>query len=182
MAETQVRSVTMSDNRVVDFVGKKKLVKTSDEKTGTVRLDFLNGETRLFTIPQDLALKFAVHGAEQKLGDEIAGIDDIDDAVIAVDELIDRLNAGEWSMRREGSGFAGTSVLARALAELKQKPIEVIKAFLKGKSQAEKLALRASPKVKPIVDRLEAEKASKAASVDTDQLLGEIDEVSVASA
>lgn len=169
-----VEDVKMQDGRTVQFVGKRKLLKESFPSENKVRLDFRNGETRTFVIPEGLLSKFAAHGAEQKLGDETAGLDDVDDMVINVDELIDRLNKGEWSTRREGSGVGGTSVLLRALVELSGKTTEQIKAFLTGKSQAEKMALRTSAKLKPIVDRLEAEKNAKAAKVDTDALLADI--------
>ena len=176
--ETQVETVTMTDGRVVDFAGKRKLLKessvTADGKV-QVRLDFRNGETRLFTLPDSLLTKFAAHGAEQKLGDEIAGLNDVEDCVLAVDELIDRLYNGEWSVKREANGMAGTSVLVRALVEHTGKTVEQIKQFLSGKSQAEKVALRNNPKIKPIVERIEAEKASKKANVDTDAMLGELE-------
>lgn len=185
--EPQVESVKMEDNRVVDFPGKRKLLKESfvtDDGKVQVRLDFRNGATRLFTIPDNLMAKFAAHGAEQKLGDEIAGLKgadgkeaDIDDAVLAVDELIDRLYNGEWNQRKEANGLAGTSVLIRALVELYNgaKSVEQVKAFLKDKTQAEKLALRQSARVKPIVERLEAEKAAKGQKVDADALLAGLD-------
>lgn len=178
--ETAVETVTMQDGRVVDFAGKRKLLKESMvTPTGEVqvRLDFRNGETRLFTVPPALRDKFAAHGAEQKLGDEIAGTDEVDDCVLAIDNLIDRLYNGEWTVKRESSGMSGTSVLLRALVEHTGKTAEAIKAFLMGKSQAEKVALRNNPKIKPIVDRIEAEKAAKASksSVDTDALLGELE-------
>lgn len=176
-APTQVETVTLSDGRVVDFAGKRKLLKESfvnAEGKVQVRLDFRNGETRLFTLPDNLLNKFASHGAEQKLGDEIAGLDDTDDCVIAVDELIDRLYNGDWSVKRESNGMAGTSVLVRALVEHTGKDVAAIKTFLATKSQAEKVALRNNPKIKPIVDKIEAEKASKKTNVDTEALLGEL--------
>ena len=176
--ETQVVTVTMTDGRVVDFAGKRKLLKDSSVNADgkvQVRLDFRNGETRLFTLPDNLLPKFAAHGAEQKLGDEIAGLDDVEDCVLAVDELIDRLYNGEWGIKREANGMAGTSVLVRALVEHTGKTVEQIKQFLSGKSQAEKVALRNNPKIKPIVERIEAEKASKKANVDTDAMLGELE-------
>ena len=176
--ETQVETVTMTDGRVVDFAGKRKLLKESSVNADgkvQVRLDFRNGETRLFTLPDNLLAKFAAHGDEQKLGDEIAGLNDVEDCVLAVDELIDRLYNGEWSVKREANGMAGTSVLVRALVEHTGKTIEQIKQFLSGKSQAEKVALRNNPKIKPIVERIEAEKASKKANVDTDAMLGELE-------
>lgn len=175
--ETEVLTVTMDDQRIVEFAGKRKLLKESfitPEGQVQVRLDFRNGETRLFSLPAEMLLKFAAHGAEQKLGDEIAGVDDVDDCVIAVDELMDRLAKGEWGVARNASGIAGTSVLARALVEHTGKTIETIKEFLKAKTQAEKVALRNNPKIKPIVDKIEAEKAAKNSKVDTEALLGEL--------
>lgn len=186
--ETQVETVTMSDGRLVEFAGKKKLQKESfvtPEGKVQVRLDFRNAETRLFTIPDTLMNKFASHGAEQKLGDEIAGLKgsnggeaDIEDCVLAIDELIDRLYNNEWSQKREANGLAGTSVLLRALVEHTGKTAEQIKTFLSGKTQAEKTALRNNPKIKPIIEKIEAEKAAKGtAKVDTESLLGELEAV-----
>ena len=170
--ETVIETVTMEDGRIVEFAGKRKMLKSSAGLG--VRLDFRNGQTRLFTIPEAMVEKFATHGAEQKLGDETAGLEDVDDCVMAVDELIDRLYSGEWGQKREANGMAGTSILARALCELTGKTREQIKAFLSGKTQGEKVALRNSGKVKPIIDRLEAEKVSKKGTVDTEALLGEL--------
>lgn len=179
MAETQYEAIKMTDGRLVDFPGKRQLMKTSrvaEDGSLHVVLDFRNGETRDFTLPTALVAQFALHGAEQKLGDETAGVKDIDDAVLAVDELIDRLYNGEWGVKREANGLAGTSVLVKALVEAMGKPVEVIKAFLKDKTHAEKVALRQNPRVKPIVERLEADKAAKgAAKVDTDALLAGLD-------
>lgn len=177
--QTTAETVKMSDGRLVDFVGKRKQLKESfidAEGKVSVRLDFRNGETRTFQIPDALMAKFAAHGAEQKLGDETAGLDDVDDCVTAVDELIIRLNAGEWSQKREANGMAGSSILVRALVEITGKTVEQIKAFLATKSQAEKLALRNSKTVKPVVERLEAERAEKKAGtgVDTGAMLGEL--------
>jgi len=174
MAETTYETVKMSDGRLVDFPGKRQLIKTSSLDGMSVTLDFRNGETRVFTLPPAMVNQFALHGAEQKLGDEIAGLKEIDDAVMAVDELIDRLYNGEWGVKREASGMAGTSVLARALVEVTGKPIEKIKEFLKAKTQAEKIALCADARIKAVVDRLEAAKVAKGTQVDTSALLSEL--------
>lgn len=180
MAATTVEKipVTMTDGRTVEFNKKQKLVKTatiSDAGVVSVQLDFANGETRNFTIPSELLLKFAAHGAEQKLGDAIAGESELADAVLSVDDLIGRLSKGEWNVRREAGAFAGTSVLIRALVEASGKSVEDIKAFLAPKTQAEKLALRRSDRLRPIIERLEADKAKTAKNaVDTDSLLGEL--------
>lgn len=176
--ESQVETVTMADGRKVDFAGKRKMLKESlIDANGAilVRCDFRNGKTINYTLPQTLIAKFAAHGAEQKLGDETAGLDDVDDAYLAVEQLAARLTGPDgWSMQRESSGLAGTSVLARALAEHTGKSMDEIKEFLGKKSQAEKVALRNNAKIKPIVERIEAEKAAKGTKVDTEALLGEL--------
>jgi hypothetical protein len=177
--KSPVEKVKMSDGREVDFVGKRKLLKESiiDEsgRAVAVRLDFRNGNSIVFKCPDSLLLKAAGHGLEQKLGDETAGEEDVDDMQLAVEGLIEHLEKGEWTTRQPGDGMSGTSVLLKALVELTGKTAEQVKAFLKDKKQAEKIALRNSPKVKPIVERIENEKLAKAAKVDTDALLGALD-------
>lgn len=170
--------VTMDDGKQVEFTGKKKLIKTATiEEDGSVvvRLDFVNGEYRVFRLPDNMLSRFAAHGAEQKLGDEIAGIEDVEDCVATMDELLVRLENGEWNVKRESSGAAGASVLVKALMELSGKSKPEITAFLAAKTHAEKLALRSNAKLKPIVDRLEAEKAArskkKGNTIDSDALL-----------
>lgn len=174
--QTSTRLVRMDDEREVEFSGKRKMIKETviDANGVKIRLDFSNGETRLFTIPEALYDQFAAHGAEQKLGDEIAGVEDVEDCIMGIDNLMDRLAKGQWAQRREGGGISGTSVLARALAEMSGKGMDEIKVFLATKNMAEKIALRQNQKIKPIIDRLEAEKANKKSNVDTDALLGEL--------
>ena len=178
-ATTNEELVTMTDGRIVTFTPKRKVVKesfiTTDAAAGEVsvqvRLDFRNGETRLFTIPATFLHKFAAHGAEQKLGDAMSGLASVEDGVMAVDELIDRLYQGEWNASRAASEFAGASVLVRALAELKSQPIDKVREFVKTKSQAERTALKNVPAVKAIIERIESEKVAKAGGVNTDELL-----------
>lgn len=178
MAEAAEKTkITMTDGREVGFGKRQKLEKTVEVngKDVSVRLDFVNGQTRLFEVPKTMFTQFVGHGASQKLGDVIAGEDDIDDAVLAVDDLIARLNAGEWTVPRAKGGFSGSSVLLRALVEVSGKTQEEIVAYLATKTQAEKLALRRNDKIRPTVERIEAEKAKNTTSkVDTDALLAEL--------
>jgi hypothetical protein len=175
----EVMKVKMQDGREVEFVGKRKLLKDVmvDGAAVKVRFDFRNGETRTFQVPDALLLQFAGHGASQKIGDETAGEDDVDDMTLAVDELITRLNAGEWSAKKEGGGFGGASVLVKALVEVTKKPIEEVKAFLKKSVEAgttyQKLndAFAEDETVGPVIKRLKKEKAGDA-KVDTKALLG----------
>lgn len=178
MAEaTEKELVRMQDGSTREFAGKRKMVKESfvmDDGALAVSVYFRNGEVRNLVLNPALVQKFALHGAEQKYGDEVSGVEDIDDMVLAIDELHARLNKGEWGVKRESSGISGTSVLLRALVESSGKDPLVVKEWLSNKNAAEKAALRKSAKLLPIIQRLEANKASKAANVDTDALLGEL--------
>lgn len=167
----------MDDGRVVEFAGKRKLLKSSsiDVATGEViiRLDFVNGETRTHNIKPELMLRFAAHGAEQKFGDEVSGINDVEDCVLAIDTLMDRLDTGAWNQKRDSNGMSGTSILAKALIQLTGKSVVEIREFLSEKTHAQKVALRDNPKLVPIIAVLEAGKVkAKKADIDTEAMLG----------
>lgn len=171
-------TVTMNDGRLVEFPPKRKVSKesfitTNDDGSFAVqtRLDFRNGESRLFTLPAAMLAKFAAHGAEQKLGDAMSGLANVEDGILAVDDLIDQLYQGNWNTPRAASEMAGASILVRALVELKGQPVEKVKDFVKAKSAAERTALRNAPAVKAIIERLEAEKVAKAGNINADELL-----------
>lgn len=177
MANAEPTQVIMEDGRVENFSARKKMIKETEiagDGTITTRLSFANGRVINFTMPEEMKNRFASFGADQKFGDNIAGLDDVDDCILATEQLAERLLAGEWSMKRESSGMGGTSILVRALVEHTGKTVEKIKEFLAGKSQAEKLALRNNTRIKPIIEKLEAEKISKKAGVDTDAMLDEL--------
>jgi hypothetical protein len=155
----------------------------TENATVALRLDFRNGQTRKIFPHPALILQFAGHGMAQKYGDELADpkLTDIDDKVAAIDQLDEQLQSGEWSSRAPGDSMAGTSVLLKALVEVSKKDGETdeaavsrVREFLKTKKQPEKMALRNSARIKPVVDRIEAEKAAKGAKVDTDALLAEL--------
>ena len=103
----EVEPVLMTDGRIVDFPGKRRIWKSSYLNgigRVCVRLDFRNGVTRTITLRPDMMSRYAAHGAEQKLGAEFASVKDIDKAVSAVDELIAQLDKGEWSKKRGTRG------------------------------------------------------------------------------
>jgi hypothetical protein len=182
----------MLDGREVGFAGKRKMVKEIHigPDSATVRFDFRNGETRSFTttIGDPLFLQLAGHGAAQKIGDETAGVEDVDDMTVAVDDMIARLRAGEWgATRTAGDSFAGASVVIRAICEVTGKAVSDVKAFLQGKLDKAKAAgqrltrnelyasfRRPGSKTAEVIARLEAEKAAKASSVDADELMAEM--------
>lgn len=193
--------VQMSDGRSVTFVGKRKLLKETliDESkiavdgdtvtlsTGAVavRLDFVNGETRLWTPPLSLIAKSVGHGVEQKTGDETAGVDDVEDCVEAVDALLAQLDKGEWTSRQEGGGFSGAHVVIQAIMEARPgNSKEKVKEFLQGlldkaAAKGEKLSRKdlydsfrkPGTKTGEIVARLEREKKQKESKVDADAAL-----------
>lgn len=181
--EKQVEAVKMSDGRTVEFAGKRKMLKevVVNGDSVAVRFDWRNGNTVTFAVPKQHVLYAAGHGYAQKLGDTVAGLKDEhgnaaseDDMQLEVEGLAERLATGDWNSVREGGGFAGLSVLAKALVELTSKSKDEIKTFLSTKTAAEKQALRKSSRLAPIITRLEGERDAKSAKVDTEALLAQI--------
>jgi hypothetical protein len=176
--------VTMSDGREVEFVGKRRMLKdyTVTPDGVDARFDFVNGETRKIHVgPGDaLLMQFAGHGLLQKVGDEAAGADSIEDVVMAIDKVLERLSKGEWgTTRAPGDSFSGAGIVVRAIMEATGKPIDFVKAFLEKKLEAGKESgltrqkLYASFKAPgtrtaPIIERLEKEKLAGKAAVDAD--------------
>lgn len=170
--KTPPEQVKMTDGRVVEFSPKKKMNKSlviGEDGSVTLNIDFRNGEARSYAMNRDLLIKFAAHGMSQKYGDEPAGLKaedggeaDLDDIVLAIDELHARLATGEWNERAEGAGVSGMSTLLKALIEVYPgKTSDELREFLRKKSQAEKLAMRELDKLKPVIQRIEAERAAK---------------------
>lgn len=159
-APTEVVQVTMTDGRVVNFAGKRKVSKETviDESkivvegdvmqiqagAVAVRMDFRNGETRTLELPLALLARFAGHGGEQKFGDELATPSDKplseEDMVIAIDDLFAEICAGKWGKGRAagGGGVSGASIVVRAIMEATGKDQVTVKAFLQKKLDADK--------------------------------------------
>lgn len=207
--KAEVTMVKMSDGREVGFAGKRKVLKETiiDESKISVddngifigkdavciRIDLRNGSTKTYPLSVNLLPKYAGHGGEQKFGDELASPADKpmseEDMEIALDDLHQQVNVeGNWSAVREGGGgFAGASVVVRALMEASNQPVEKVKAFLQGKLDAakakgEKLSRKdlydsfrnPNSKVGQIVERMEKERLAKESKVDADQALSEL--------
>ena len=168
-AKTEYRTVTMLDGTVVEFPGKRRTVKTLVKAPNgflRVRFDFDNGETRIHTLRADMIEDYALHGAGQKLADVMAGVDDIDDAIEAMDQLRAQLDAGDWAKERAaGAGSAaGGSILAQALVLITGQTIETVRTYLATLDNKAKVQFRASPEIYPTIQKLEAEKAARAAA------------------
>lgn len=187
----EVEQVVMEDGRTVAFTGKRRMLKdviVSGQEV-SVRFDFRNGATRIFHVTDANRAQLAGHGAAQKIGDEAAGTEDLDDIVIAVDDMIERLNKGEWTATRaSGDGFSGASVVIKAICEVTGKSVDFVKNFLQSKldaaaakgeklSRAELYASFRNPTTKTgaVIARLESEKKSKVLKVDANDLMAELE-------
>lgn len=136
-------------------------------------------------LSNDIRNAALMHGLKQKLVDAAAMSRNPDtgrsatlaDKFNAVREVADRLMAGAWNKVREGGAGNAGGLLYRALCELySDKTPEAIKAFLDGKTDEEKAALRANGKIAPIIARIKAESDKKAtARIDSDALLGDLE-------
>jgi len=89
-----------------------------------IRMDFLNGETRLIDLPLSLLADFAGHGGEQKFGDNLTPKNGValspEDMVANTDDLAALVGKGEWSRVKEGGGggVSGASVVIQAILEV----------------------------------------------------------------
>jgi hypothetical protein len=193
-AKTEYTAVKMTDGREVQFPGKRQIQKevtVSEDGNVSVRFDFRNGSTLTLAsseLDNSTVLQSIGHGLSQKCGDEAAGSKDIDDIVAAVDDMMSRLRRGEWrTPAAPGDSFAGASIVVKAVAEASGKTVEEIKAFLQKKldtAKAEGKALtrqdlyasfrKPGTATAAIIQRLEAEKASKAGGPSAEDLLAEI--------
>lgn len=153
----------------------------------TLTLTFANGETLIMrgnALTSDVQQYAMMHGLKQKLVDaaaisrnpETGRAASVEDKFQAVKAVYDRLLAGQWNAIREGGGNAG-GLLFQALCRMYagRKTAEDVKAFLAEKTDAEKAALRKNPRVAASIEEIRAEQG-KVADIDTDELLGELDE------
>ena len=166
---------------------KRNATITAAIDNNTLSLTFANGETltmRGDALNSDVQQYAMMHGLKQKLVDaaaisrnpETGRAATVADKYQAVKTVFDRLLAGQWNAVREGGGATG-GLLLQALCRMYagRKTADELKAFLADKSDAEKTALRKNPRVAQIIEDIRAE-TGKAASIDTDELLGELDE------
>jgi hypothetical protein len=158
--------VQCEDGNTYEFSEKAKVKKQSyitDDGVIVTKFVFRNGAVRTHktSMGDALVARLAMHGADQKFGDEFAGVDDVEDCILSFESMSGRLARGEWSERKAGEGVAGTSLLARALAEHTGKSLDEVKAKLKDADPKVKAAAARQPKVAEIIARLKAERDAK---------------------
>lgn len=139
-----------------------KLPWPKDNPTGVL---FVGRSGRTFVAdfsryPDTIKAVMVFHGSKQKLGDEYADLDTEEDSFEAVIALDSRLADGKWDAERQG--FAGISVLMKALMKAFNLTEDAARDFLKPLSAKEKSALRADPAVKPFIDEIEKERGKGA--------------------
>ena len=166
-----------------EFSDRQKVIKKSViQEGGTVvtRFIFRNGEVRTHSLAPDDALyaTAARHGMDQKFGDEFAGENDVEDCILAFEELSAKLAEGKWTDRKT-DGIGGSSILLRALIEYRASKgldadKEVVKGLLKTKTPAQKIAMRAAKELAPIIQRLEEERAAKGKKITPEQADAEL--------
>lgn len=162
------------------------IVMNDDGRPGGLALQFANGEVLALTAAQltNNILEHAIwHGLKQKLVDaaaisrntETGRPATVEDKYQAVKTVYDRLLSGAWNATREGGGATG-GLLLQALCRMYQgrKTPDQLREFLADKTDAEKTALRKNPRVAQIIEEIRAEQG-KAANIDTDELLGELE-------
>lgn len=179
---TVYTEVELEDGRKVKFAGTRKISKSYATVPEGVKatFDFVNGATRSITIGPDspLIATLVGHGLVQKIGDETATTQDVDDAVLEVEAIIARLEKGEFYVERAaGDGFSGASVVLKALVEVTGLSLEQVKANIEKKLAAtEGLTRKAlydsfrnpNSKTGVVIARLEQEKLAKNAKIDAD--------------
>lgn len=119
--------------------------------------------------PENVKAILLFHGTKQKTGDEYADLDTVDDCLEAVRAMDGQLADGKFYSDRQG--FAGISVLMRAIMKVYGIAEDAAREFLKPLSAKEKMALRASDELKGAIAEIEAEKGKGA---DVSGLLGKL--------
>lgn len=151
-------------------------------------LTFANGEILALDAGKlsiEIRTAAVLHGLKQKLVDAAAISRDpltgraatVETKYHAVKEVFDRITApdGTWNKTREGGGAAG-GLLLQALVRMYsgRQTVEQLRAFLAGKSEAEKAALRKNSRIAAIIEEIKAERGG-ADGVDVDELLAELE-------
>lgn len=103
MTQEQHVCVLMTDGRFVDFPGRRRILGSQyidADGSVCVRLDFLNGETRTFKIPEEMLLRCAGEGAEHVLRSAASAERDVGGAVDAVDRRMAQMKSLTWAKRQ----------------------------------------------------------------------------------
>lgn len=122
----------------------------------------------LSKVSPEMVTMLALHGASQKIGDSYAGAKDsgtdpIAYAREAINDTINQLYAGDWSVTRTGSGAPRVTQLVQAFSIVTGKTLEESQEFISALNDEEKAALQKKAKIAATVAQLKAEQAVKRA-------------------
>ena len=122
------------------------------------------------TLSYDIRHEAMMHGLKQKIGDaaaigrnpETGRSATLADKRAAMRAVIERLQAGSWNAERGEGGAPSGGLLFAALVRMYagKKTEEDIRAFLAGKDDKQKAALRKNPRVAAIIEEIKAERAA----------------------
>ena len=154
----------------------------------TLKFSFADGQELTITasgLSPEIYYEAVMHGLKQKIGDaaaigrnpETGRSATLADKRAAMQVVIERLQAGSWNAERGEGGAPAGGLLFAALVRMYagKKSDEDIRAFLAGKSDKEKAALRKNPRVAAIIEEIKAERGADDDGVGED-LLGELDD------
>ena len=174
----------------------KKDIEATVTDDGALVLEFRHGETLRVhpeTLNPEIRRAALLHGLKQKLVDAAAISRDtttgraatIVTKFDAVKEIFDRITgaggeAPSWNKPRAGGAGGQGGLLARAIARYKGVEVAAAKAYLERLTDAQKQALRVDPRIATIINELRMESA-KPAGIDTDALLGGLDDLGTES-
>ena len=112
-----------------------------------------------------------MHGLKQKIGDaaaigrnpETGRSATLSDKRAAMRAVVERLQAGAWNAERGEGGAPAGGLLFAALVRMYagKKSDDDIRAFLAGKDDKQKAALRKNPRVAEIIEQIKAERATE---------------------
>lgn len=156
--ETVKIPVQMKDGRTLEFTERQKCLTRRD--ADALHFDFKSGDTLTVTKAdvEGLAERFMWHGVEQKFRDEFASAGDAADAFEWVTGLHSRIQKGEWSEKREGSGMSGAGLLVQALVEITGQSAADIRTFLADKTRRDQEVMR---DYGPVAEKIREIKARK---------------------
>ncbi len=123
-----------------------------------VRFDFADG-TQVFcdvaSLPQEMIIRLAIHGASQKVGDSYAGAETLADAIDSATATWHNVQAGIWATGRSSTGGVWVEALGRAA----DKPHEEALAVWNRLDDDARKALKRDPRVKAAKAAIDAERA-----------------------
>ena len=134
----------------------------------------------LNAVKPDVATRAMYHGFRQRVADCAASEKSAEGKLAAMRAMVEWLNAGNPWERERGAGGGKGSIELRAIAEVRGKTIEEVKAGIEAtaatrgvKPAAVQAALVNLPAVRAVIERIRAEEGRQT-GLNGDDLLGEV--------